>query len=88
VAEIKGVLTVIELKTVSSMNPTTALQTEAQRIAIEETYNIKIKQRWGLQLIPGALPKLEPYIVLTDFTVWLSAVNFWHYKERNNLWTR
>lgn len=88
VAELKPGLTVIELKCVSSMNPVTALQTEAQRIAIEETYNIKIKQRWGLQLIPGMTPKLEYYTKATDNNYWLSAINLWNYKERNNLWTR
>ncbi len=86
IAEIKGILTVIELKTVSSMNPVIALQTEAQAIALLETYKIKIKQRWGLQLIPDAMPKLEVYEDMSDFGVWVSAVNLWHYKERNNLW--
>jgi hypothetical protein len=88
VAEVKGGLADLELKAVSQMLPSTALQTQAQKIALEETYNLKIKQRWGLQLIPGAMPKLEPYTDISDQTVWLSAVNLWHYKEREKLWTR
>ena len=88
VAEVKGILTVIELKTVSQMNPAIAIQTEAQKMAIEETYKLKIKQRWGLQLIPGAMPKLEVYEDMSDFAVWVSCVNVWQYKERNNLWIR
>ena len=84
----KGGLTLIELKTVTSMNPVTALQTEAQAIAILETYKIKIKQRWGLQLIPNAMPKLEVYEDMSDFASWASAVNIWQYKERLGLWKR
>ena len=86
IAKVNNILTVLEIKTVSQMNPVIALQTEAQKIAIEETYNIKIKQRWGLQLIPGALPKLEPYTKASDFPNWLSAVNVWYLKERLGLW--
>jgi hypothetical protein len=88
VVEQKRILTVIELKCVSQMQPITALQTVAQKIALEETYNIKIKQRWGLQLIPEAMPKLEVYTNLSDATGWLSAVNLWHYKQKENLWKR
>jgi hypothetical protein len=87
VAEIKD-LTVLELKTVTQMNPVTAIQTEFQKTAIEETYNIKIKQRWGLQLIPNAMPKLEPYTNMADTALMMSAVNLWYWKERNNLWKR
>ena len=86
VAEVKGILTVIELKTVSQMNPAIAIQTEAQKMAIEETYKLKIKQRWGLQLIPGAMPKLAVYEDMSDFATWASAVNLWHYKEKAGLW--
>lgn len=85
IADIKG-LTDLEIKTVTSMNPVTALQTEFQTIAIEETYNIKIKQRWGLQLIPNAMPKLEIYNDMSDFTACISCVNVWRLKERMNLW--
>ena len=88
VAEVKGGLTIVEVKTVSQMNPVTALQTEAQKIAVEETYKLKIKQRWGLKLIPNAMPKLEVYTEISDFTVWASAVNLWHHKERLGLWKR
>lgn len=87
IAEIKY-LTDLEIKTVTSMNPVTALQTEAQTIAIEETYKLKIKQRWGLQLIPNAMPKLEVYTDTSDFSAWLSCVNTWHLKERLGLWKR
>ena len=88
VMEVKGGLTVLEIKTVAQMNPVIALQTEAQRVAIEETYKIKIKQRWGLQLIPNAMPKLEPYTKLSDHSEWLSAVNVWHLKERLGQWKK
>ena len=88
VVEVKGGLTIVEVKTVSSMNPITAIQTEAQKVAIEENYKLKIKQRWGLQLIPDTMPKLEPYTKLSDHSEWLSAVNVWHLKERLGLWKR
>lgn len=85
VAELKPGNTIIEIKTTSQMSPVIALQTEAQAIAILETYKLKIKQRWGLQLIPDALPKLLVYEDMSDFTVWISAVNFWNWKQKNNL---
>jgi hypothetical protein len=88
IAEIEDLLTVVEIKTVSSMSPVIDLQTEAQKIALEETYKIKIKQRWGLQLIPNAMPKLELYTEMSDFTAWVSCANVWHYKEKENLWKR
>jgi len=86
VAEIKGILTVLELKCVSAMNAVTALQTSAQKIALEETYNIKIKQRWGLQLKPDCMPELKCYEKLSDTTAWLSNVNAWYWKKENGLW--
>lgn len=85
VAELKPGLTIIELKTTIQMSPVIALQTEAQAIAILETYKLKIKQRWGLQLIPNALPKLEVYEDMSDFTIWISTVNFWNWQKKNNL---
>ncbi len=85
VAELKQGNTIIELKSTSQMSPVIALQTEAQAIAILETYKLKIKQRWGLQLIPNAMPKLSVYEDMSDFTVWISAVNFWNWKKKNNL---
>jgi hypothetical protein len=87
IAEIKA-LTDLEIKTVTSMNPVTALQTEFQKIAIEETYKIKIKQRWGLQLIPNTMPKLEIYDDMSDFAACVSCINVWHLKERMGLWKR
>ena len=86
IAEIKELLTILEIKTVTSMNPVTALQTEFQKVAVEEYHKIKIKQRWGLQLIPNSMPKLEPYTNLSDTTACLSLVNVWHLKERMKLW--
>jgi hypothetical protein len=85
VAELKPGVTIIELKTTTSMSPVISLQTEAQAIAILETYKIKIKQRWGLQLIPNSLPKLEVYNDMSDFTVWISIMNFYNWKGKNNL---
>ena len=84
VAEQKEGLTVLELKCVTQMNPVTALQTTAQRLALEETYNIKIKQRWGLQLIPNAMPKLAVYAKLSDYPAWVSTVNLWYWRKENN----
>ena len=88
VMEQKGGLTVLELKCVSSMNPATALQTAAQKIALEETYKLKIKHRWGLQLIPNDIPKISAYLKSTDESSWKSAVNTWYWKKANGLWTR
>lgn len=85
VAELKPGNTIIELKSTSTMSPVIALQTEAQAIAILETYKLKIKQRWGLQLIPNTMPKLSVYEDMSDFTAWISALNFWNWQKINNL---
>lgn len=86
VVAVKGGITVIEIKCVSTMNPVTALQTAAQKIALEENYKLKIKQRWGLKLIPGSTPKLTTYTKLSDETTWKSAVNTWAWKKEKGLW--
>ncbi len=79
--EVKGGLTVMELKCVSAMSPVTAIQTMAQRVALEETYGIKIKQRWGLQLKPNVMPTLTGYDSLSDDINWKSCVNVWYLKQ-------
>lgn len=83
VIENKAGLIDLELKCVSQIQPTTALQTAAQKIALEETYNLKITQRWALQLIPDCMPKLSVYEKISDATVWLSALNLWRWKKEN-----
>lgn len=83
VLENKTGLIVLELKCVSQIQPTTALQTSAQKLAIEETYNLKIKQRWALKLIPGCIPKMSVYESIADSGAWLSALNLWRWRKDN-----
>lgn len=86
VAEIQGIITVIEIKCVSQITKITALQTVAQKTALEETYKIKIQERAALQLIPNCMPKLTIYVKMSDATAWLSFVNGWHWKKESGLW--
>jgi hypothetical protein len=67
------------------MQPSVKIQTAAQKIAIEEQSNFKIKQRLGLRLLPGDY-KLDTYDKIADERIWLSAVILYHFKKENELW--
>ena len=87
--EIAGKITVIDIKSSSSMYVATAIQTMLYQILLEE-HGIKPKQRWGVQLLgeptPGKkLYRVEPYTDSSDRSVALSCVNLHHFKTRKGL---
>jgi len=83
-AKVNNKLTVYEIKFSTSTNPGTAIQTAAQKIAIEEQTKLKIKQRLELRLLPDDY-KLEYYNRLSDERIWLSAVILSQFKKENGL---
>lgn len=73
----------IDLKS-GTMQPATELQTAAYQILIEENFGIKIKERWGVQLLPGGY-KIHPFKDKSDRTIFLGAVNAYYWKQKHNL---
>lgn len=80
VAMVNGKLSVYEIKFSSSLAKSTAIQTAAQKIAVEEQSKLKIKQRIGLRLAPNNYD-ISFYNNPTDERIWLSAVILNHYKK-------
>ena len=66
------------------MQPATKLQTAGYDVLIEENLRIKIKERMGVQLLPGDY-KVYPYKDRTDKIVFLGAVNGYYFKQKHNL---
>lgn len=80
VAMVNGKLSVYEIKFSSSLSKSTAIQTAAQKIAVEEQSKLKIKQRIGLRLAPNSYD-ISFYNKPTDERVFLSAVILNKYKK-------
>ena len=83
-AVVDGKLTVYEIKFTAQIPSSTAIQTAAQKIAIEERTGLRIKRRLGIQVLPEDF-KIEPFTKIKNETIWKSAVNLYHYKKENNL---
>lgn len=77
-------LTVIDIKTSTSIMPSTAIQIAAYAILVEEHTGKKVKQRWCVKLEAGKY-KIEPYKDNRDRTVFISALNLWNYKKEKGL---
>ena len=78
-----NILTLLDIKTSTTMNHATTLQTAAYKILYEETVGKKvIKQRWGLQLKPDATYRIEPYLGKSDETIFTSLVVVHTFKTR------
>lgn len=80
---IGGKVTIIDLKSSTSMYPSTAIQTAAYQILVEENTGLIVKQRWGVQLNDKGTYKIEPYTSATDKSVFLSALNVFNWKARH-----
>jgi hypothetical protein len=84
ILKIKGEYGIPDIKS-GQMTPANKLQTAAYKIAAEETFKIKIKFRWGVQLNEKGIPKIELYNDPTDITAFLSCLNLTNWKRRNRL---
>ncbi len=72
VVNIRGKMTIYEIKFSAALSRSTAIQTAAQKLAVEEHTSFKIKQRIGLRLMPNSY-KLDFYDKITDERIWISA---------------
>lgn len=78
---------VIEWKTSFALHPATAIQTAAQAQAFSESDDASpdIKRRFSLQLRADGTYRLEQYKDKQDFTVLLSLLNVYKFKEKHGL---
>lgn len=84
--EIKGEFVLPDIKSSTTMLPSVAIQTAAYQALYEENFDYKIKQRWGIQLLPDGTYKIHIYKNLSDNTIFFSALNVYRWKKENGLW--
>jgi len=82
--EIKGKITVVDIKTSTQMYVATEVQTMAYQMLLEEN-GVKPKERKGVQLTGDGLYKIEPYTDSSDKSVFLSALNLYRFKQRKGM---
>lgn len=85
IVKIKDELILIDLKTSSSMQAATELQTAAYKIAFEEQEGLKISKRWGVQLCDTGIPIIHKYNERTDEATFKGAISGYRFKKRRNL---
>jgi hypothetical protein len=82
IMSIKNKLTIVEIKSSSTMPPATAIQTAGQQIAFEESFE-PVRCRIGIHLRPDGSYKPFEYKSLMDKTIFISALNTWRWKREN-----
>lgn len=82
--KIQGKRTLIDLKSSTSMYPSTEIQTAGYEILLSEN-GIKVDRRWGIQLKENGTYNVEPYMEISDKTTFLSALNLYNWKKRKGL---
>ncbi len=80
---IKGELSILELKFVEVMKPGTAIQTAAQKLAVEEYHKIKIKARYGLQIPLNGKCRPCFYKDKSDENTWLCFLGAYNWRIKN-----
>ena len=85
IVSIGNKMTVLEIKTTTTIQKAIAVQTAAQKLAFEENYG-SIKQRLAVQLVGEGKYKIHEYKKLSDEAVFKSAVNVYYFKKENGLW--
>jgi hypothetical protein len=77
-----------DIKSSSSMQAGTQLQTAGYKIGIEneqKKFKCHIDERWGVQLCGDGLYKIHKYHNRTDKSVFLGALQGYWFKKENNL---
>jgi len=85
IVSIGNKMTVLEIKTTTTIQKAIAVQTAAQKLAFEENYG-SIKQRLAVQLVGDGKYKIHEYKKLSDEAVFKSAVNVYYFKREAGLW--
>ena len=76
--------TLIDIKSSTSMYPSTEIQTAGYEILLLEN-DIKVDRRWGVQLKENGTYNIEPYIETSDKSVFLAALSLYNWKKINGL---
>ena len=76
---------IIDLKCVWAMYPSTGPQTEGYRILFNENFkDIKVKARFGLQLKESGHYEVFPFTDATDTTTFLSCLQLHYWRKKHN----
>lgn len=87
VAIINNKSTIYDLKFVTTIQEATSVQLGGYKIGFEDCTKLKIKQRWGVQILPNDF-NIEPYTDKRDEGIFLNALGVHNEKIRRNLWKR
>lgn len=79
-------LTLIDIKSSTSIFPSTAIQLAAYQLAWQEMAQEKIKQRWCVQLTPDGYTVAEYKNHDRDKSVFVAALTIYNWKKENKLW--
>lgn len=75
---------IIDIKCVWEMYPSTGPQTEGYKILFEENFKTKIRGRFGLQLKPSGHYEVIPFMDKTDNTTFLSCLHLHYWRKKHN----
>ncbi|MDD5086069.1 MAG: hypothetical protein PHE61_08600 [Candidatus Omnitrophica bacterium] len=79
---INNKLTVLEIKSTSTMQKAVGIQLAGQAIAIKENLG-PVKQRWAVQLKDNGTYQIYTYESRADETIFISCLNVWRWKREN-----
>jgi hypothetical protein len=80
-----GDLCLLDIKTTATLMPAAGPQTAAYAGAFEEMNGIKIKRRYVAQLKPDGTWRLEEHEDITDFSVFLSGLSIYAWRQRHKI---
>lgn len=80
----KSIESIIDLKCVWQVYPSTGPQTEGYKILFEENFKTKIKGRFGLQLKPTGHYEVIPFQDKQDNTTFLSCLHLHYWRKTHN----
>lgn len=83
---IDGKITLIDIKTSTSIPPATALQTAGYVLAFRECYGERVQRRLCVQLRESGTPKVQEFAAhTTERDTFLSALNCYHWRKEHKL---
>ena len=80
--QLQGISGILDVKTVATLHPVTALQTAGYGQAFTEQSGILIRKRWALQLKENNYRLIE-YEWPSDLDVFISCLNLFNWRKNN-----
>src|SRR3990167_1236157 len=80
IAIVYGERTLIDIKSVNTVMPATAIQTAGYKIGWEETSKQRIRQRWCVQVLEDGY-KITEFKERTDESVFIACLQLYRWKE-------